>query len=89
MNIQAAYLIFNGCEEFPINIVKAYFYYILSLLVLFANFYIKDNYLTKKKTSSKSLSVDKKIESKEEDSNTIGTQRSTRSRSRRSTKNSY
>jgi elongation of very long chain fatty acids protein 4 len=48
MNVQAGFLIFTGCTTFPINIVKAYLLYILSLLVLFMHFYIQDNYVNKK-----------------------------------------
>lgn len=46
MNAQAAYLIGTGCTLYPPNIIKAYLIYIVSLLVLFMNFFIK-SYLTK------------------------------------------
>jgi elongation of very long chain fatty acids protein 4 len=40
MNSQAVYLIYTGCQTYPRNITVAYLYYILSLLVLFANFFV-------------------------------------------------
>lgn len=40
MNAQAIYLIYHGCNQYPRNITIAYGYYILSLLVLFANFFV-------------------------------------------------
>lgn len=40
MNSQAFYLLSTGCTKYPPNIIKAYLYYILSLLVLFVNFYV-------------------------------------------------
>lgn len=40
MNAQAGYLIFTGCQEYPRNITMAYFYYIVSLLLLFAQFFV-------------------------------------------------
>lgn len=52
MNVQAAYLINTECKSFPQNIVKAYMYYIVTLLALFMHFYIQDNYF-RKKTKSK------------------------------------
>lgn len=48
MNAQAAYLIYTGCTAFPRNITNAYLYYILSLLVLFAHFFVM-SYVVKKK----------------------------------------
>ena len=45
---QAAYLIMSDCQTFPPNIIKAYFYYIVSLLCLFMHFFIKDNFFKKK-----------------------------------------
>ena len=40
MNSQAFYLLSTCCTKYPPNIIKAYLYYILSLLVLFVNFYV-------------------------------------------------
>ncbi len=40
MNAQAGYLLYNNCSTYPRNILIAYLVYILSLLVLFANFFI-------------------------------------------------
>lgn len=45
MNAQAIYLIGTGCTLYPPNIIKAYLIYIVSLLVLFLNFFIK-SYIT-------------------------------------------
>jgi elongation of very long chain fatty acids protein 4 len=49
MNLQAGYLVYTGCTEYPTNITKAYFYYIVSLLVLFMHFFIQDNFFREKK----------------------------------------
>jgi elongation of very long chain fatty acids protein 4 len=40
MNSQAIYLLTVGCKTFPKNITMAYLYYIVSLLILFANFFV-------------------------------------------------
>jgi elongation of very long chain fatty acids protein 4 len=53
MNFQAAYLVLNECTAFPIRIIKAYFYYIISLLILFMHFYLQDNYFNKKVRGAK------------------------------------
>jgi elongation of very long chain fatty acids protein 4 len=47
MNLQAGYLLYNDCKLFPKNIIVAYLLYILSLLVLFANFFVM-SYVFKK-----------------------------------------
>jgi elongation of very long chain fatty acids protein 4 len=73
MNLQAGYLIWTGCDTFPINIVKAYFYYILTLLALFMHFFIQDNFFKKK---NKKTAVTDSEEATEEPS------RSSRSRSK-------
>eukprot|EP01031_Cornospumella_fuschlensis_P025964 gene25964-31354_t len=52
MNAQALYLIYTGCTRYPLNIIYFYFYYILSLLVLFAQFFVA-TYIFKKKGGSK------------------------------------
>ena len=49
MNAQAAYLLITGCNEFPSNITMAYLYYIVTLLILFAHFFIQDNFKKKSK----------------------------------------
>lgn len=55
MNSQALYLIYTDCRSYPINVVYFYFYYILSLLFLFAQFFLV-SYVFKsgKKKGSKS-----------------------------------
>lgn len=54
MNLQAGYLLYTGCKNYPPNITYAYLYYIVSLLILFANFFVQ-SYIFKgsKKSSSK------------------------------------
>uniref|UniRef100_A0A6U1Q8V8 Elongation of fatty acids protein n=1 Tax=Fibrocapsa japonica TaxID=94617 RepID=A0A6U1Q8V8_9STRA len=46
MNAQAGYLLLTGCKSYPPRIVLSYLVYILSLLVLFANFFVQ-SYLKK------------------------------------------
>jgi elongation of very long chain fatty acids protein 4 len=48
MNAQAAYLLYYGCNQYPPRIIIAYLYYIVSLLVLFAHFFVL-SYLVKGK----------------------------------------
>lgn len=55
MNSQAIYLLATGCDKYPTRIITAYLYYIVSLLILFANFFIASYVLKsdkKKKASS-------------------------------------
>lgn len=40
MNAQAAYLLYFNCKEYPQKIISIYMVYIVSLLILFANFFI-------------------------------------------------
>jgi hypothetical protein len=40
MNAQAIYLISTECKEFPQNITVLYGYYIVTLLLLFAHFFV-------------------------------------------------
>lgn len=40
MNLQAIYLLGTDCQGFPKNITHAYLYYIVSLLFLFAHFFV-------------------------------------------------
>ena len=54
MNMQAMYLIFVPGNQFPRNITVAYMVYILTLLFLFAQFFVR-SYITapkKKKSGS-------------------------------------
>ena len=53
MNAQAIYLIHNNCGTYPLNITKAYLGYIVSLLILFLQFYIA-SYVTGGSSSSSS-----------------------------------
>eukprot|EP01033_Poteriospumella_lacustris_P006458 gene6458-4647_t len=53
MNSQALYLMFTGCSKYPPRITQAYLYYIMTLLVLFANFYVSSYILKGGKKSSK------------------------------------
>jgi elongation of very long chain fatty acids protein 4 len=59
MNAQAGYLVYTGCTAYPRNITVAYGYYILSLLVLFAHFFVL-SYFGGSKKSSKKGDKDKK-----------------------------
>lgn len=61
MNAQAGYLLYLPESPFPRNIILAYLFYILSLLFLFANFYVA-SYVLKggKKSSSSSGKHNKK-----------------------------
>merc|ERR1711871_522923 len=52
MNLQAFWLIYTDCPTFPMNITKAYLIYIVSLLFLFANFFVM-RYVVKGKKSKK------------------------------------
>ncbi len=40
MNAQAIYLLLTGCKSYPVNLLYFYFYYILTLLALFAQFFV-------------------------------------------------
>jgi len=40
MNAQAIYLLYIGCQQYPVKIITVYLYYIVSLLILFANFFV-------------------------------------------------
>lgn len=59
MNAQAAYLLYNNCSHYPNRIVIAYLYYIVSLLALFAHFFVLSYVMKgssgKKKSSSKAV----------------------------------
>ena len=59
MNLQAGYLIYFNCTTFPRNIVVAYLFYILSLLVLFLNFFLA-SYVFGGKKGKKDAAKDKK-----------------------------
>ncbi|CAM9692881.1 unnamed protein product, partial [Ectocarpus fasciculatus] len=45
MNAQAGYLLYYKCNSFPRNVLIAYAFYIFSLLILFANFFVM-SYMT-------------------------------------------
>lgn len=57
MNSQAIYLMATGSQAYPPRITQAYLYYIVTLLVLFANFFVSSYIL---KGSKKSKSGDKR-----------------------------
>jgi hypothetical protein len=40
MNLQAGYLLYYDCAHYPQRIISVYMVYIISLLILFANFFI-------------------------------------------------
>eukprot|EP00804_Cyclotella_cryptica_P004960 CCRYP_014085-RA/>CCRYP_014085-RA protein AED:0.23 eAED:0.23 QI:183/1/1/1/1/1/2/1058/272 len=48
MMSQATYLVFHGCNQLSLRVTKVYFVYILSLFVLFAQFFVA-SYMTPKK----------------------------------------
>jgi elongation of very long chain fatty acids protein 4 len=49
---QASYLMASGCKTFPPNTTKLYFYYILTMIALFGQFFVK-SYLGKGNSKSK------------------------------------
>jgi hypothetical protein len=57
MNLQAYYLLNNKCK-FPSRITTAYFFYIVSLLVLFLNFYVQ-TYCCGRRKSKKPVTAQK------------------------------
>ena len=52
MMSQASYLVFHGCDKLSLRITKVYFVYILSLFVLFAQFFVNSYIKPKKKKSA-------------------------------------
>jgi hypothetical protein len=58
MNSQAGYLIYTGCKQYPTNITNAYLYYIVSLLILFANFFVQSYIFKGEKKSKKVAKVE-------------------------------
>lgn len=58
MNSQAGWLLYSECTTYPRNIIVAYLIYILSLLVLFANFFVMSYMIGGKK--AKQLAKKKK-----------------------------
>jgi len=53
MMAQSSYLVFKGCDQLSLRITIVYFAYILSLFVLFAQFFVQ-SYMTPKKKKKKS-----------------------------------
>jgi elongation of very long chain fatty acids protein 4 len=62
MNSQAIYLITSGCKTYPSNITTAYLYYIVSLLVLFANFFVMSYIVKGDKKKKKGAKTEEKDE---------------------------
>ncbi len=58
MNAQAIHLIYNNCSNFPLNITKAYLGYIVTLLLLFMQFFIS-SYVTGSDKRGKRSKVEK------------------------------
>jgi len=56
MNAQACYLLYTGCTQYPVKIITVYLYYIVSLLILFANFFVA-SYVIKGSKGKKSRST--------------------------------
>ena len=52
MNAQAGYLLYYGCSSYPNRIIIAYLYYIMTLLALFAHFFVL-SYVWKKPSDKK------------------------------------
>ena len=62
MNVQALSIIFNNCDQYPRNITIAYGWYILSLLFLFAHFFVTSYMLGSSKKKSRKPTSDAKKE---------------------------
>ena len=58
MNAQAIYIISTDCHNYPRNITNAYLYYIVTLLFLFAHFFVM-SYVVKGKKKDKAGSPKK------------------------------
>jgi elongation of very long chain fatty acids protein 4 len=58
MNAQAGYMLYYGCSQYPRNITIAYLYYIVTLLILFAHFFVMSYVMKKPKKSSKTAVKD-------------------------------
>ena len=52
MNAQAGYLLYNDCKAYPQRIITVYLVYIVSLLLLFANFFVV-SYMSSERSSRK------------------------------------
>jgi len=61
MNAQAGWLLYHNCNKYPRNIVLAYLVYILSLLFLFANFFVVSYILRGKSTGGKKDKAKSKV----------------------------
>ncbi len=55
MNAQAFYLLKTECTQYPVRIIQIYLYYIISLLILFANFFLASYVFKSGKKSKKQL----------------------------------
>jgi elongation of very long chain fatty acids protein 4 len=53
MNSQAIYILYTGCNTFPRNLTIGYLYYIISLLFLFAHFFVMSYIMKGSKKSDK------------------------------------
>lgn len=60
MNAQAIYIITTGCNHYPRNITIAYGYYIMTLLALFAHFYVMSYVVGGKSKKGPKTSADPK-----------------------------
>jgi elongation of very long chain fatty acids protein 4 len=61
MMSQSVYLQVTECKNYPPQIIKVYFFYILSLFVMFANFLVKD---MKRKAHNKRIAMEEKMNKK-------------------------
>ena len=52
MMSQASYLVFHGCDQLSLRVTQVYFVYILSLFVLFAQFFVNSYIKPKKKKTA-------------------------------------
>lgn len=52
MMSQATYLVFSNCDKLPIRVVIVYFVYILSLFILFAQFFVASYMAPKKRKTA-------------------------------------
>ena len=62
MNMQAGYLLYTDCKAYPQRIITTYLLYIVSLLILFANFFVV-SYMSDGRRNKK----DKKLTSRKDE----------------------